>query len=90
MKKAGAKFGPNDRNALLTAVPVTALEPFIGRFQIQSSEFHLRHKQNPRSLAQLYWEVDGESVGQDAQKSHWLLILDPFAGRFQSLTRYPK
>ena len=64
MKKAGAKFGPNDRDALMAVVPLAALEPFIGKFQIQSSEFHLRHEQSPRSLAQLYWEVDGESVRQ--------------------------
>jgi len=89
MKKAGAKFGPNDRDALLKKVPTEALEPFIGQFRIESSEFHLRHEQSPRSLAELYWEVDGESELQSGQKAHWTLILEPFTARLTSLTRYP-
>jgi hypothetical protein len=89
MKKAGAKFGPNDQSALLKEVPTEALEPFIGQFRIESSEFHLRHKQSPRSLAELYWEVDGESELESGQKAHWTLIFEPFAARLTSLSRYP-
>jgi hypothetical protein len=89
MKKAGAKFGPDDQGALLKEVPTEALEPFIGEFRIESSEFHLRHEQSPRSLAELYWEVNGESELPGGLKAHWTLNIEPFAGRLTSLSRYP-
>jgi hypothetical protein len=87
MKKAGAKFGPNDEDAFRKEVPIDALEPFIGRLQIESAEFFLRHKQDPRSLAELYWEVDGTSVLPNGQEAHWSLTFEPFAGKLQSLLR---
>jgi DNA (cytosine-5)-methyltransferase 1 len=90
LKSAGAKFGPDDRKALTEKIPVNALEPFIGKFQIESSEFRLRHKQEPTSLAELYWTVDGESTVSDGRKLHWSLILEPFEGRLTSLLGNPR
>jgi hypothetical protein len=68
-------------------MPIGALEPFIGRLRIESAEFFLRHKQSPRSLAELYWEIDGTSILPDGEEAHWSLILEPFAGRLLSLSR---
>jgi hypothetical protein len=87
LRRAGARFGPNDGDALRNAVPIDALEPFIGKLEINSSEFFLRHEQKPRSLAELYWEVDGGSVLPNGRQARWTLILEPFEGRLQSLTR---
>ena len=87
MKRAGVKFGPDEEDALRREVPIDALEPFIGRLQIQSAEFFLRHKQSPRSLAELYWEVDGTSVLPNGKDARWSLTLEPFAGRLLSLSR---
>ena len=87
LERAGAKFGPNNENALRKEVPIDAIEPFIGKFRIESAEFSLRHKQAPRSLAELYWEVDGTSILPNGRAARWSLVLEPFAGRLQSLTR---
>lgn len=87
LKKAGAAFGPNGEDALRKAVPIEALEPFIGKLHIESAEFFLRHKQSPRSLAELYWEVDGTSILPNGREVRWSLILEPFTGRLQSLSR---
>jgi hypothetical protein len=41
LKAAGAKFGPDDREALLKILPIDALESFIGRLRVESSMFFL-------------------------------------------------
>ncbi len=89
LKSMGAKFGPDDGEAVIKNIPFDALEPFIGKFQIESSEFRLRHEQEPTSLAELYWVVDGESTFPDGKKLHWSLILEPFEGRITSLLGNP-
>jgi hypothetical protein len=52
LKNAGAKFGPNEREQVLKALPLSVLEPFIGLMEIDSAEFRMRHQQKPASLAQ--------------------------------------
>lgn len=90
LKNAGARFGPNDKDALQKVLPLDALEPFIGKLNVDSTVFFLRHKQAPRSLAELYWEVDGTSSMSNGEKASWSLVIEPFEGKLQSLIRAPQ
>jgi hypothetical protein len=42
LKAAGARFGPDDREAFLRALPLKELEPFTGRLEVRSVYFNLR------------------------------------------------
>lgn len=81
LKRAGAKFGPDEREALLEVIPLKALEPFIGTFHVDSAEFRLRHQQKPESLAELYWVVLGHSEMADGRQIRWQLLFEPFDGK---------
>jgi hypothetical protein len=87
LEAEGARFGPTQRNALLKAVPVKLLEPFIGALQIDSAEFRLRHPQPPHAIAELYWEVLGHSQIASGRNGQWDLIIEPFRGTLIALTR---
>ena len=87
MEEAGARFGPSQHDAVVTAVPVKLLEPFIGVLQIDSAEFRLRHPQPPHAIAELYWVVLGHSQVGGGRIVQWGLGIEPFQGRLVSLSR---
>ena len=88
LKKAGAQFGPSDRDTLIRALPREALEEALGLFKVESSEFHLRHEQPSGSLAELYWEVVVSSTTTERRPLRWALTLEPFTGKVTALSRF--
>jgi len=88
LKDAGAKFGPDNREALIQAIPREALEPFIGQFQVDTVEFRLRHEQPSGSLAELYWEAVAVSQDPGGKPMHWSLLFEPFGGKLTSIIRF--
>jgi len=88
LKKAGAQFGPSDRDALIRALPRDALEQALGPFKVASSEFRLRHEQPSGSLADLYWELVVSSTTTEGRPLRWSLALEPFTGRVADIVRF--
>lgn len=87
MVEAGAKYGPDECDAVLKALPVTVLEPYTGTLHIDSAKFWFRHIQEPHPIPILYWRV--EAHGQIGGKDFgWDFVIEPFDGRILSIYRY--
>jgi|HubBroStandDraft_5_1064220.scaffolds.fasta_scaffold205329_1 hypothetical protein len=86
---AGAKFGPSNHDALIHALPLEQLAPFIGPVTIKSAKFRFRHEQKPIPLAELYWDVDASSVLNNGSRVNWTFYFEPFGGTLTDLYRNP-
>jgi hypothetical protein len=89
LKAAGARFGPDDKEALLNQLPIERLTPFLGRLRITTAEFHVRHEQDDTPLPLLSWDVEIEGVTSSAEHFSYYMVLEPFNGRVVLLKRRP-
>ena len=83
LKAAGAKFGPNDRAAFLRALPLKALEPFIGRLRVVSARFGVRYEPSgdESATADLGWLVMTKWHSQDGRyEAEYRMNFEPFEG----------
>jgi hypothetical protein len=87
LRQAGAHFDPERREHLLRNLPTEALKPLIGALQVDSAEFRVRHQQEPTSIAELYWVIEGHSEMGDGRKFEWELRCEPFNGELISVAR---
>jgi len=83
LKAAGAKYGPDDRAALLRALPLKELEPCTGPMEVTSARFHVRQNadtgDNPE--ADLTWFVDAKWHSPDGRyEADRTMTLEPFEG----------
>jgi hypothetical protein len=83
LKAAGAKYGPDDREALLRALPLKELEPCTGPMEVTSARFHVRLNadtgDNPD--ADLTWFVDAKWHSPDGRyEANRTMTLEPFEG----------
>ena len=83
LKAAGAKYGPDDRAALLRALPLRELEPCTGPMEVTSARFHVRLNadtgDNPE--ADLTWFVDAKWHSPDGRyEADRTMTLEPFEG----------
>jgi len=85
----GAKFGPNDKTALLSVLPLERLEPFLGKLTVRSAEFQIRHKQPDGTLALLSWNLEIEASSASGERSSYFVSVEPFGGKINLLTRRP-
>src|SRR5262249_34671508 len=63
LKRAGAKFGPNDREEFLRELPLKNLEPFTGRLEVVSADFNIRSEpfdDDVKPEALLSWRVEAK------------------------------
>ncbi len=89
LKAAGAKFGPNDRAAFLRALPLKALEPFIGRLRVVSARFGVRYEPSgdEPATADLGWLVMTKWHSQDGRyEAEYRMNFEPFAGVLTRIT----
>ncbi|HLJ42176.1 MAG TPA: hypothetical protein VKT50_11875, partial [Candidatus Acidoferrales bacterium] len=87
LKEAGAKYGPNDKTALLSVIPVGELEKFLGPLQVESAEFQLTTKDHIGSFALLFWQVEMKAAKPNGQSVEYSMTFEPFAGRLTSFSR---
>jgi hypothetical protein len=79
LKAAGAKYGPDDRAALLRAIPLKELEPYTGRMEVISARFDVREGDGPK--AALTWFVDAKWRSPDGQREAFrTMMFEPFEG----------
>ncbi|HVB56594.1 MAG TPA: hypothetical protein VNE63_09215 [Candidatus Acidoferrales bacterium] len=89
LKEAGAKYGPNDKTAFLSVIPLGELEKFFGPLQVESAEFQLTTKDHIGSFALLFWEVEIKTTEQNGQSVEYSMAFEPFVGRLTSFSRVP-
>jgi len=87
LKQAGAKFGPEDKEAFLASVPLRGLQPFLGSLTLKSAEFQRHAEQVDGTVIELRWFVKVEAKTLDAQTYDYTLVFEPFAGKLVSLHR---
>lgn len=88
LKKSGAKYGPEEKEAFLAQIPIEKLRMFIGTVHVESSEFRLRNPQPSGSGALMYWEVEATSAESGPNRVRWTLIFEPIGGRLISVMRH--
>jgi hypothetical protein len=77
---AGAKFGPNQKQALVAQLPTKRLEPLIGRIEVQSVQFQFRQNNEPPRYASLAWTIHFRAT--TAGKSNdYFISMEPFGGK---------
>ena len=86
LKEAGARYGPNDKTAFLSVIPVGELEKFLGRLQIESAEFQLTTKDHIGSFALIFWQVEMKATKPNGQSVEYSMTFEPFAGRLTSFS----
>lgn len=91
LKDAGARYGPNDKDAFVQMIPLNKLEKFFGKLRIKSVEFKLRYPQREEPpLAELYWSVHLDGRGPRGRRATYHLTFEPFEGKLTSLWRLPE
>ncbi len=89
LKEAGARYGPNDKTAFLSVIPLGELEKFLGPLQVESAEFQLTNKDHIGSFALLFWQVEMKTTKRNGQSVEYSMTFEPFAGKLTSFSRVP-
>jgi len=89
LKEAGAKYGPNDKTAFLSVIPLDELEKFLGPLQVESAEFQLTTKDHIGSFALLFWQVEMRTTKQNGQSAEYSMTFEPFLGKLTGVSRVP-
>lgn len=78
LKKAGAKYGPDDKEIFIKDFPFTKLERFLGKLSIVSVS-HQPLDENRNNLdAWPWWDVIARATQQDGTVITYNLTFDPF------------
>ena len=83
LKAAGAKYGPDDREAFLRALPLKELEPCTGPMEVTSARFDLRFNadEGGKPKAILTWFVDAKWHSPDGRyEADRTMTFEPFEG----------
>jgi hypothetical protein len=88
LKKAGARFGPDEKEAFINSLPLDKAEPFLGRLKITSVEFaHLGSDRiGSFAAAALDWNVQAESHFPDGTDTTYFFSFEPFEGKLIDLS----
>jgi hypothetical protein len=89
LKKEGARFGPNDKEAFVQALPMRAADRFLGSLKIMSVEFkHLADNSDGNfALTAFDWAVRCEAKSADGTTVVYVFGFEPFEGKLTSLFR---
>jgi hypothetical protein len=80
LKKAGAKYGPNDKESLIKDFPYAKLDRFLGKLRVVSVDFFPldERRDNPESWPM--WTVMAEAKQRDGTVITYKLTFEPFKG----------
>ncbi len=74
--KQGARFGPAQKNAFISTLPLAKSQRFLGRLKIVSVEFQ-----------HLDWTVRADALFLDGTKAKYIFEFEPYEGKLISLNR---
>jgi len=82
LKRAGARFGPNDKEDFLKSDPLAKLENFLGRLQIISVEFAKFNRDDRSDFSdEMEWNVRAMASRTDGSATKYLLQYEQYDGK---------
>jgi hypothetical protein len=88
LSAAGAKFGPNQKEALLARLPLKELESILGKIEMRPAQFKFRGNTEPPFYAIMDWSIHFRAT-KDGRIDEYTVSLEPFNGRVVSFGRRP-
>ena len=88
LSAAGAKFGPNQKGALLARLPLKDLERDFGKVEMLSVDFTFRGNSEPPFYAVMKWSVRFRAT-KDGKRDEYTMSVEPFEGKVVTLGRRP-
>lgn len=86
LARAGATFGPSQKQQLLAAFPFKNLEPIVGTIEPATAEFTFRANDHPPHYAVMDWSIRFRAKTAGGL-DEYTVALEPFAGKVISLGR---
>lgn len=86
---SGAKFGPDQKEALLAKFPAKGLEPILGKIEMGPAWFDFRSDGDMSPHAVLEWSVRFWARTDDKSMDEFTASFEPFEGKLVSLGRRP-
>jgi hypothetical protein len=89
LKQAGARFGPDDKEAFVNSLPLDKAERFLGKLKITLVEFNYPDRDRTGHFAApaLDWTVQAEAELPDGTHPRYGLRFEPFEGKLTSLVQ---
>jgi hypothetical protein len=85
LKKAGATFGPMDKDEFVKSLPLGALEPFLGKLQVLEVGFSPLQKNRNNVATWPDWRVKTKATRDNGTEETYELNFDQFRGDLISL-----
>jgi len=89
LKRSGAKYGPGDKEQFVKALPLTKLEPFLGKLELASVNFVRLGEDRAERGSLPCWMVEVLATREDGTKSKYKLTFDTFKGDLTTLGIVP-
>ena len=86
LSAAGAKFGPNQKEALLARFPFTELESILGKIEMGATQFTFRGNTEPPFYAVMNWSIRFRAT-KDGRIDEYAVSAEPFDGKVVSFGR---
>jgi hypothetical protein len=87
LKKAGALYGPADKEQFIRSIHVDRFDRFLGHLEIKSVEFDGVSKEHVGSFAPLNWHVRADAELSDGSHRTYTLGFEPFRAQLTGLSR---
>ncbi len=81
LKKAGARYGPADREQFLQSIHLEKFEKFLGHLKLESVKFEGLSEPHEGNFASLSWLVKADAKLPDGTHSTYTLRFEPFEGK---------
>jgi hypothetical protein len=86
--QADAKFGPDQKEALMAKFPFKELERILGKIEMGPAQFTFRANAEPPSYASMHWSVRFRAT-KDGRIDEYTTSLEPFGGKVVNFGRRP-
>jgi hypothetical protein len=86
--QAGAKFGPNQKEALLARFPLKELESILGKIEMGPAQFTFRGNTEPPFYAAMNWSIRFRAT-KNGKRDEYTMSVEPFGGKVVTFGRRP-
>jgi hypothetical protein len=86
----GARFGPEEKKAFISTLPLDKMERFLGHLKITSVDFRYPPQgrdEHTSVLVSLCWDVTAEALFSDGTSAKYFFSFEPYEGRLTYLWR---
>lgn len=81
LRRAGARYAPQNKEELLKTVEIEKYEPFFGHFTVKSVEFDGLADPHEGSFASLWWSIKLQAESPRRSNATYTLVFEPFEGK---------